>query len=160
MIRSSWVSIHQADGHLTATQQIGVHETLLCVLFVLEILCSSTKNNFCVGVGYMVCFSCVWVCFICVSFKITHEYWVRVCLLWIDVVIEHIVNSKWFQIRTSWTRKFPEHMRASIRWEDLVQFRSREIIRVQSFPIALKLTGTSAAMLPRCLATFRALRSL
>ena len=69
--RSSWASIHQANGRLTATQQIGVHKALLCVLFVLEILCSSTKNNFCVDVGCMVCFSCVWMCFICVSFKIT-----------------------------------------------------------------------------------------
>ena len=35
--------------------------------------------------------------------------WVHVCLRWVNVVIEHTMNSTWFQISTSWTRQFPEH---------------------------------------------------
>ena len=58
-------------------QQIGVREASLCVLLVLEILCSSKKINFehkfnfCVHVVSLVCFLCVWLCFICVSFEFT-----------------------------------------------------------------------------------------
>ena len=44
------------------------------------------------------------------------SHWVRVCLLLVYVVIEHMVNSKWFQISTSWTQKYPEHTLAPICW--------------------------------------------
>ena len=38
------------------------------------------KFNFCVDVERMVCFPRVWLCFICVSFKITHINNVFVCV--------------------------------------------------------------------------------
>ena len=92
-------------------QQIGVHEALRCVLLVFY-LCSRSRNivfqpkiNFSV-----VCFPCVWLYFICVSFKFK---WIHVCLLW---DYEHMVNSKWFQMSTSWTQKDPEHTLAPISW--------------------------------------------
>ena len=47
------------------------------------------------------------------------------CLLWVYVVIEHMVNSKWFQMSTSWTRKFSERTLAPICWDilDLMKLR-------------------------------------
>ena len=54
------------------------------------------------------------VLYLCIIWDHTYEYWGRVCLLWVYVVIEHMVNSKWFQISTSWTRKWPEHTLAPI----------------------------------------------
>ena len=58
----------------------------------------------------------VFVCALCVSFQITHINIGFVCLLWVNVVIEHIVNSKWFHISTSWAWKFSEHTLAPIFW--------------------------------------------
>ena len=50
------------------SQQIGVHEASLCVLLVLEILCSSTKLTFVLMLSawcvFGVCFPCVWLCII------------------------------------------------------------------------------------------------
>ena len=58
----------------TPTQQnIDVHEALLCVLLVLEILCFNARLTsvwmlsawyFCVDVEHMMCFPCVCLCFI------------------------------------------------------------------------------------------------
>ena len=47
----------------------------------------------------LVCFPCAWLCFM----GHLSSYWVRVCLLWVYVVIQHMMNSKWFQISTLWT---------------------------------------------------------
>ena len=52
------------------------------------------------------------VFYLCIIWDHTYEYWVRVCLLWVYVVIEHMVDSTWFQLSMSWTRQFPEHMLA------------------------------------------------
>ena len=46
------------------------------------------------------------------------SHWVRVCLHLVYVVIEHMVNSKWFQISTPWTQKNHEHALAPICWQD------------------------------------------
>ena len=59
------------------------------------------RINFCVDVMRMVCFPCVFGCALSVYHLSSH--WVRVCLLWVYVVIEYVVNSKWFQISTSLT---------------------------------------------------------
>ena len=67
------------------------------------------KINFWVDVEHTVCFPCVWLCFISVSFKNTHIDIGFVFLLWVYVVIEHMVSSKLLQISISWTRKFPQH---------------------------------------------------
>ena len=56
-------------AHFAIAQQIDVHEASLCVLLVFEILWSSTNLIF--VVARMVCFPCVWLCFICVSFEFT-----------------------------------------------------------------------------------------
>ena len=53
-------------------QQIGVHEASLYVLLVLEILYSSTKLTFVLMLSACCFISYVWLCLICVSFKITH----------------------------------------------------------------------------------------
>ena len=88
---------------------IGIHKASLCVLLGLEILCSSTKLTFCVDVERMVCFPCVWLCFICVAFKITHIN-IGLCVFTLSlrcyeahgelkmVSNQHIVNTK-----ISWT---------------------------------------------------------
>ena len=73
------------------------------------------KIIFFVDVERMVYFPCVWLCFICVSFKFTLGSCVFT-LCWICVVIEHMLNSKWFQISTSWTQKYPEHTLSRICW--------------------------------------------
>ena len=88
----------------TSPQQIGVHEASVCVSLVLEILCLN-KINFNVDVVRMVCFH-VFGCALSVYHLSSH--WVRVCWLWFYVVMEHTVNSKWFEISTSWTQN-PEH---------------------------------------------------
>ena len=66
----------------TYSQWMGVHGASLCVLLVLELLWSCTK--FCVDVVRMVCFPCVSLCFICVSFS---SHWARVCLRCVYIVI-------------------------------------------------------------------------
>ena len=63
----------------STTQQVGVHESSLCVLLVLEIF--QRKINFCVDVECMLCFPCVWLCFICVPFGFVCVY-VEFTLLW------------------------------------------------------------------------------
>ena len=101
-----WFSKYQSN----TPRQVGVHEASLRVLLVLEILCSSTF-------ALMLNAWCVFRLFGC-ALSVYHlrSYWLIVRLLWVYVVIEHTVNSKWFQISTSWTRKFPEHTLAPIRW--------------------------------------------
>ena len=99
-------------------QQIGVREASLCVLLVLENIVFKQKINFehkfnfCVHVVSLVCFFYVFGCVLSVYHLSSH--WVRVCLLWVYVVIEHTLNSKCFQISTSWTRKCPQHTLALI----------------------------------------------
>ena len=77
-------------------------EASLCILFVLEILCLSTKITF----GLTLCAWCVFHVFAC-GLSVYHlsSHWVRGCLPGVYVVIEHMVNSKWFQISTSWMQK-------------------------------------------------------
>ena len=69
------------------------------------------KINFCVDFVRMACFPFVWLCFICVSLS---SRWVRVRLLCVYVGIEHMLNSKWFQISTTWTQKNLDHPLAPI----------------------------------------------
>ena len=78
-------------------QQSGVHEAPLCVLLVPESLCSSTKLTFVL----MLSVWCVFHMFGC-ALSVCHllSHWVRVCLLWVYVIIEHMVHSEWFQIST------------------------------------------------------------
>ena len=93
------------------SQLIGVHEASLCVLLVREILGSSAKLTF----VSMLSTWCVFYVFGRASsvydLNHTYKYWVRVCLLWVYVVIEHIMNSILLQINTWW--KFPKHTLAS-----------------------------------------------
>ena len=61
------------------------------------------------------------------------------CVLWVYVIIQHTVNSKWFQISTSWTRKFPEDPLPSICWEsfwmilNMVEFSNYDPIFLMSY---------------------------
>ena len=48
-------------------------------------------------------------------------------LFWVYVVIEHMVNLKWFRISTSWTRKFPERIPALICWVQKLQIFDKMI---------------------------------
>ena len=84
------------------TQQIVVHEAPLCVLLVLEILCSSPKSTLILMLSAW-CVSHVLGC----ALSVYHlkSNWVLVCLLWVNVVIGHMVNSKWFQFSPLWTQK-------------------------------------------------------
>ena len=53
-------------------------------------------------------------CVTCVSFEFT----LHSCVFTSSLrCIEHMVNSKWFQISTSWTQKNSEHTPAPICWE-------------------------------------------
>ena len=74
-------------------------------------MCSSTKLT-------VVLTLCAWYVFhvfgCALSVYHLSSHWVRVCLLWVYVVIEHMVNSKLFQISTSWTHTNPEHTLAAI----------------------------------------------
>ena len=56
--------------YCNANIQIDIHRASLCVLLMLEILCSNTKLT-CADVVCMVCFRSVWLCFICASFEFT-----------------------------------------------------------------------------------------
>ena len=51
------------------------------------------------------------------------SYWVLVCLLRVYVVIEHMVNSKWFQISTSWAKNH-KHTLAPICWVFSITYKS------------------------------------
>ena len=72
------------------------------------------KINFCVDGERMVCFRCVWLCFICVSFQFTLSSWVLTLSLRCYraqselkmVSNQHIVKTK-----------DPEHTLAPICWE-------------------------------------------
>ena len=74
--------------------------TTQCVLLVVELLCSTTKLTFVLTLWAW----CVFPVFGC-ALSVYHlsSHWVRVCFHRI-YVIEHIVNSKWFQISTSWNK--------------------------------------------------------
>ena len=101
-----------------------------CVLLVLETnnIVLEHKNNFCVDVVRMVCFPCVWLCFICVSFEFTlgscvftlrlrccrehkKKSWTHAITNLLRMVtscqlynLKHMVSSIWWlQISTSWT---------------------------------------------------------
>ena len=75
------------------------------------------KINFCVDVEHMVCFLYVFGCAPSVYILRSHIWVLGLCVfIWVNVVIEHMMNTKWFQISTSWTRKFPEHPWAPICW--------------------------------------------
>ena len=65
------------------------------------------------------------------------KYWVRVCLLCVYAVIDHMVKSKWFQVSTSWTRKFPEYTLAP-DWPS----QSRVRIEESKCPQTFILTGS------------------
>ena len=64
-----WWRLHGNTCRNAPAQQIGVHEASLRVLLVLEILCSSPI--ICVDVVGMLCFPCIWLRFIGVSFEFT-----------------------------------------------------------------------------------------
>ena len=84
---------HNQNPYTDVTiQQIGVHEALLCVLLVLELLCCSTKLTF-VLILITWCVFHVFGGSTSVCYR-TYKYWVRVCLLRFYVVIEQ---------RTRWT---------------------------------------------------------
>ena len=65
----------------------------------------------------MVCFLGVWLCFICVSFKITHIHIRFVCLRWVYVVIYWApgeLKTVSNQHIRRWKRTFPKHALAPI----------------------------------------------
>ena len=116
---SAYCSMLQTKGETANWRPgIGVHEASLCVLLP-GFTCARNivfqhKINFCVDVECTVCLA---VLYLCIIEDHIYKYWVRMCSLGAYVVIEHMVNSKWFQISTWWTRKFPEHILAPICWE-------------------------------------------
>ena len=75
-------------------------------------------SKYCVRAQLFVLTLCAWCVFhvfgCALSVYHLSSHWVRVCLLLINVVIDHKVNSKWFQISTSGTQKYPEHTLALI----------------------------------------------
>ena len=70
------------------------------------------KINFCIDVVrygmFSMCLAVLYLCIIWVHIGFVCVYFE--CMF----VIEHILNSKWFQISTSWTPKNAEHTLASI----------------------------------------------
>ena len=79
------------DHHLPSKFQRS-RSVLVCFTCARNIL-SQHNINFFVDVERKVRFPCVWRCFICVVYRLG-SYWVRVCLLWVYVVIDYMVNSK------------------------------------------------------------------
>ena len=104
-------------------QQIGVHEASLCVLRVLEILCSSTKITFVLTLYAW----CVWLFFIC-------EFTLGSCVFTLSlrfyrvhgelkmVSNQHIVNTR-----------SPEHTLAPICWENLKNWLNNLILKTMLF---------------------------
>ena len=84
-------------------------------------LCSNSvfkhKMNFCADVVRMVCFPCVWLCFICVLLKTTHMNIGFGCVYFeFTLLLNSQWTQKWFQVSTSWIRKYPGHTLAPICW--------------------------------------------
>ena len=80
---------------------LGFTDATVCFT-LLKILCSSTKSTFVLLLRAW-CISHVFGC--ALSGYQLSSHWVSVCLLWVYIVIEHNVNSKLFQISTSWAQK-------------------------------------------------------
>ena len=69
-------------------------------LLMLKILCSGAKLTFVLMLSAWNVSMCLTVLYLCITLINTGF----VCLIWVYVVIEDMVNSKWFQISKSWTQ--------------------------------------------------------